>query len=292
MAIALPRGVGVGFKAAHLDALLASGDDLDFIEVHAENLMGGGGAAHARMDAARARFPLSVHGVGLSIGGTEPLDLAHLERLARVAERFEAASVSEHLAWSTHGGVFFNDLLPIAYDDTTLDRVVAHVDQVQARLKRRVLIENPSTYVALAGSAMEEADFLAALVARSGCGLLLDLNNLAVSAGNRDESPWPMLDRLPLHAVGEIHLAGHATQVLDDGRVLRIDDHGSRVGAEAWALYREVTARLGHVPTLIEWDTDVPAFDVLADEARIARDVQRGVHDSPRNAKANEAAVA
>ena len=210
MAIALPRGVGVGFKAAHLDALLASGDDLDFIEVHAENLMGGGGAAHARMDAARARFPLSVHGVGLSIGGTEPLDLAHLERLARVAERFEAASVSEHLAWSTHGGVFFNDLLPIAYDDTTLDRVVAHVDQVQARLKRRVLIENPSTYVALAGSAMEEADFLAALVARSGCGLLLDLNNLAVSAGNRDESPWPMLDRLPLHAVGEIHLAGAA----------------------------------------------------------------------------------
>jgi uncharacterized protein (UPF0276 family) len=259
----------------HAAALLAEGRDLDFVEVHAENLMGAGGPVHAQLDAVRREFALSLHGVGLSIGGEQPLDERHLERLARVAARFEPAVVSEHLAWSTHGGVFFNDLLPVAYDDATLDRVVAHVEQVQQRLRRRVLIENPSTYVALAGSALEEADFLAELVARSGCGLLLDLNNVVVSQHNRGESPVRYLERYPLHAVGEIHLAGHAIETLDDGTRLRIDDHGSPVGDEAWSLYAQVMARHGLVPTLIEWDTDVPSFEVLAGEARTARDLQR-----------------
>ena len=266
---------GIGFKPVHADALLADGRDLDFIEVHAENLMGAGGPVHARIDAARSEFALSLHGVGLSIGGEEALDEGHLERLARVAARFEPAIVSEHLAWSTHGGVFFNDLLPIAYDVATLDRVVRHVDRLQERLQRRVLIENPSTYVAQAGSAMEEADFLAELVARSGCGLLLDLNNVVVSQYNRGDSPARYLDRYPLHAVGEIHLAGHAIEALEDGTLLRIDDHGSVVGDEAWSLYAQVMARLGPVPTLIEWDTDVPSFDVLANEARTARALHR-----------------
>lgn len=266
---------GVGFKPVHASALLADGTDLDFVEIHAENLMGAGGPVHAQLDAVRREFALSLHGVGLSIGGDEPLDERHLERLARVAARFEPAIVSEHLAWSTHGGVFFNDLLPIAYDASTLDRVVRHVNRLQERLQRRLLIENPSTCVALSGSAMEEADFLAELVARSGCGLLLDLNNVVVSQHNRGESPARYFDRYPLHAVGEIHLAGHAVEALDDGTMLRIDDHGSPVGDEAWALYAQVIARPGAVPTLIEWDTDVPAFDVLAGEARTARRIQR-----------------
>lgn len=267
--------VGVGFKPRHADALLADGRDLDFVEVHAENLMGSGGPTHAQLDAVRREFALALHGVGLSIGGGAPLDEHHLERLARVAERFEPAVVSEHLAWSTHGGVFFNDLLPIAYDAATLDRVVRHVDRMQEALRRRVLIENPSTYVTRAGTAMEEVDFLAVLAARSGCGLLLDLNNVVVSQRNRGESPGRYLDRFPLHAVEEIHLAGHAVETLDDGTRLRIDDHGSPVGDEAWQLYAAVVERRGAVPTLIEWDTDVPAFEVLAAEARTARGLQR-----------------
>lgn len=265
---------GIDFKPMHAAALLAEGTDLDFVEVHAENLMGAGGPTHAQLDAVRREFALSLHGVGLSIGGEAPLDERHLERLARVAARFEPSVVSEHLAWSTHGGVFFNDLLPIAYDAPTLERVVRHVDRLQERLQRRVLIENPSTYVACAGSTMEETDFLADLVARSGCGLLLDINNVVVSQHNRGESPARYFDRYPLHAVGEIHLAGHAVEALDDGSLLRIDDHGSVVGDEAWALYAPVVARLGPVPTLIEWDTDVPAFEVLANEARKARRIQ------------------
>ena len=272
---ALPPGTGIGFKPAHAAALLSDGTDLDLVEVHAENLMGAGGPVHAQLDLVRREFALSLHGVGLSIGGEAPLDERHLERLALVAARFEPAAVSEHLAWSTHGGVFFNDLLPIAYDAPTLERVVRHVDRLQERLNRRVLIENPSTYVALAGSAMEEADFLAELVARSGCGLLLDLNNVVVSQHNRGESPARYFDRYPLHAVGEIHLAGHAVEVLDDDTLLRIDDHGSAVGDETWALYALIVARLGDVPTLIEWDTDVPDFEVLAGEARTARGIQR-----------------
>jgi len=267
--------VGIGFKPMHAASLLDEGGDLAFVEVHAENLMGAGGPVHAQLDRVRRDFALAMHGVGLSIGGDEPLDERHLERLARVTARFEPTIVSEHLAWSTHGGVFFNDLLPIAYDRATLDRVVRHVDRLQARLQRRVLIENPSTYVALAGSAMEEADFLAELVARSGCGLLLDLNNVVVSQHNRGDAPVRYLERYPLQAVGEIHLAGHAIESLEDGTLLRIDDHGSPVGDEAWSLYAQVTARLGALPTLIEWDTDVPAFAVLAGEARTARELQR-----------------
>lgn len=270
----LPDGVGIGFKPAHAAALRVEGRDLDFVEVHAENLMGSGGPVHTCMDTVRRDFALALHGVGLSIGGEGPLDGRHLERLARVAARFEPAVVSEHLAWSTHDGVFFNDLLPIAYDAATLDRVTRHVDQLQERLGRRVLIENPSTYVELAGSAMEEVDFLVELVSRSGCGLLLDLNNVVVSQRNRGESPAAYLDRYPLHAVGEIHLAGHAIETLDDGTPLRIDDHGSPVGGEAWALYARVVTHVGPVATLIEWDNDVPSFGVLAGEARTARGFQ------------------
>jgi uncharacterized protein (UPF0276 family) len=277
----LPEQAGIGFKPAHLAALLDAGSDLGFIEVHAENYMGAGGPVHARLDAARAQFPLSVHGVGLSIGGAEALDAQHLGRLARVVERFEPASVSEHLAWSSHGGVFFNDLLPIAYDEPTLARVVDHVQRVQERLRRRILIENPSTYFALAGSVLEEVDFLSELAARSGCALLLDLNNLVVSAGNRGESPWVAFHRFPIAHVAQVHLAGHASEPLADGRTLRIDDHGSPVGQDVWALYAALLKRGVRPPTLVEWDTDVPDFPTLAAEARRA---QQMLHESSAEA--------
>lgn len=218
----LPNVVGIGFKPVHAEVLMMDGRGLDFIEVHAENLTGAGGSVHAQIDAVRREFPLSVQCVGLSIGGAEPLDADHLTRLATVCARFEAASVSAHLAWSSHGGRFFNYLLPIAYDEVTLARVIAHVQQVQERLGRQLLIENSSTYLTLAGSAMDEVDFLAALVSRSACGLLLDLNNVVVSQRSRGQSPSDCLARFPVAAVGQLHLPGHARDLTEDGRMLRI----------------------------------------------------------------------
>lgn len=271
----LPLGAGIGAKPQHYEALLGPGPAPAFIEVHAENFMGAGGPPHAWLGRLRERYPLSVHGVGLSIGG-ESLDLAHLERLAAVVERHAPAAVSEHLAWSSHGGVYYNDLLPPRYDHATLARVCEHLDRVQLRLGRRLLLENPSTYVEHAGSDFDEAQFLCELVRRSGCGLLLDLNNAYVSARNhrRDVRAW--LDAIPLAAVGEIHLAGHAHDRDDAGDELLIDDHGSAVATPVWELFETVVARIGPIPTLIEWDTDVPSYAELvaqseAAESRLAR---------------------
>jgi uncharacterized protein (UPF0276 family) len=267
----LPQGAGIGFKPEHLHALLASPGAVDFVEVHAENYMGAGGPAHAQLAAVRAVTPLSVHGVGLSLGGATPIDRIHLARLRAVADRYEAAAVSEHLAWSTHAGCYFGDLLPLAYDDASLQRTVAHVSQAQEGLGRRLSIENPSTYLPLAGSVMDEVDFLRELSARSGCALLLDINNAVVSCRNHGADPADYLARFPLERVAQIHLAGHARVALDDGTELRIDDHGSAVDDETWALFADVVARTGALPTLIEWDTDVPGFDTLAAEAALAR---------------------
>ncbi|WP_395787756.1 DUF692 family multinuclear iron-containing protein [Aquimonas sp.] len=272
--MALPRTVGIGLKSSHVEAVVAGGHALGFVEIHAENAMGAGGPVHARLGAVRALLPLSVHGVGLSLGGATAPDAAHLQRLARVVERFEATCVSEHLAWSTHAGVFFNDLLPIGYDDASLQRVLDHVQCVQERLRQPLLIENPAVCLRLSTGVFEEADFLAELAYRSGCGLLLDLNNLAVSAANQGQCPHAVLARFPLQAVQQIHLAGHAVEALADGSELRIDDHGSVVSAEVWALYAAVLARCGPLPTLIEWDTRVPTFETLLAQAQHARLLQ------------------
>lgn len=271
----LPHGAGIGFKPEHLEALLASPGTVDFVEVHAENYMGAGGPAHAQLAAVRAALPVSVHGVGLSLGGAAPIDRIHLARLRTVADRYEAAAVSEHLAWSTHAGCYFGDLLPLAYDDASLQRTVAHVSQAQDGLGRRLSIENPSSYLPLAGSAMEEVDFLRELSARSGCALLLDINNVVVSCRNHGTAPADYLARFPVERVTQIHLAGHARIALDDGTELRIDDHGAAVDDETWALFADVVARTGALPTLVEWDTDVPGFDTLAAEAAQARHVLR-----------------
>jgi uncharacterized protein (UPF0276 family) len=263
-------GVGVGFKAEHFAAVLEERPDLGFFEIHAENYMGAGGPPHLRLEAIRERYPISLHGVGLSIGSPGPLDRAHLARLAGVAERYQPAVVSEHLAWSTHDGAFLNDLLPLPYTEETLARVSEHIDLVQTTLRRTMLLENPSTYVAFAETTMSETEFLGEIVRRTGCGLLLDVNNIFVSATNHGFDPYRYLADFPLAAVGEIHLAGCADDRDDAGFPVLIDAHNSPVRDAVWLLYAEAIRRLGATPTLIEWDNDVPAWPALFEEARRA----------------------
>jgi len=269
---ALPNGIGVGYKPQHFNDLRDNPGPVSWIEVHAENYMGDGGRPHAQLRALSDDFALSVHGVGLSIGGAQPLDRAHLARLRTLMERTNPASFSEHLAWSTHGAEFLNDLLPLPYTQTTLARVADHIAQVQDTLGRRMLLENPSSYLAFAESTLSETDFLAALVQRTGCGLLLDVNNVFVSATNLDVSPTAYIDAYPLQAVGEIHVGGHDADTDDHGAPLLIDSHGAAVVDPVWALLEYTLARCGPKPVLVEWDTDVPDWPVLRDEAaRAAR---------------------
>ncbi len=267
---------GVGLKPAFFPDLAGEAPGVDFIEIHAENYMGEGGLPHAQLRMLRESLGLSVHGVALSIGGAEPLDEAHLRRLARLCDRYQPGLVSEHLAWSTHDGVWLPDLLPLAYTDESLARVVRHVDRMQDVLARRVLIENPSTYVTLAGSAIEEPHFLTALADRTGCGLLLDLNNVYVSCRNRGTDPFAYLAAFALDRVDEIHLAGHSRTRADDGTELCIDDHGSRVCDDVWRLLDAVHAVRDPVPTMIEWDTAVPEWAVLGAEVRRIQRSQSG----------------
>jgi len=229
-----------------------------------------GGPFHHYLGLIRAQYPLSLHGVGLSIGGEGPLDREHLARLATLIERYQPQSFSEHLAWSSHGPVFLNDLLPLAYDASTLERVCAHVDQVQSTLKRPMLLENPSTYLQFQRSTLDETDFISEIIRRTGCGLLLDVNNVYVSCINHQRDPLAYIDALPLHAVGEIHLAGFAEDTDSLGDRLLIDDHGAPIDNAVWQLYAQVLARTGAVATLIERDNQVPAFSVLQAEARQA----------------------
>lgn len=266
----VPPHAGVGLKPQHYREILATAPPMGFFEVHAENYMGAGGPPLRYLQAIRERYPLSLHGVGLSIGADRPVDLDHLVRLRRLIERFEPGLFSEHLAWSTHEAGFLNDLLPLPYTEEALAHVCDHVDQVQARLGRRMLLENPSTYVVFADSTIPEVDFLAEIVARTGCGLLLDVANVAVSATNHATDPIAYLDAFPLAHVGEIHLAGAAEAVDDTGARLLIDAHDSQVAAPVWDLYAYAIARLGPVPTLIEWDNDVPSWPVLRAEAERA----------------------
>lgn len=266
----LPPRSGAGFKPQHADAILSDDFRIGFLEVHAENYMGAGGHPHRILTRMREDFPLSVHGVGLSIGSPKGLDSAHLTRLKAVVDRYQPALVSEHLAWSTHDDHFFNDLLPVPYDEHTLNRVCDHIDHVQDVLERKILLENPSTYVAFEAATMSETDFIRAIARRTGCGLLLDINNVHVSATNHGYSALDYLADFPLLGVEEIHLAGHATDEDDSGLPLLIDSHDRAVDDVVWSLYREVLARTGPLPTLIEWDNDVPDWPILRREAERA----------------------
>ncbi len=266
----LPSNAGVCLKAEHYEQALAPERVPAWFEVHAENYMGDGGPVHRWLDRARARVPLSIHGVGLSIGSAAGPDPDHLERLCRVVRRFEPAAVSEHLAWSTHEGLFLNDLLPLPYDDETLGRVSDHVDLVQNRLGRQILLENPSSYLRFDRDEYPETAFLAELSRRSGCGLLLDVNNVYVSATNLGDCAESYLDAFPLDRVGEIHLAGHAVETDTDDRPLLIDTHDREVCDAVWKLYEHTVHKTGPVPTLIEWDARIPEWRVLVRQAELA----------------------
>ena len=265
--LSLPPRAGIGLKAAHIAPILETGADLGFVEIHAENYMGDGGRPHHDLARIADRYPISLHGVALSIGGAGPLDREHLKRLKTLIKRYQPASFSEHLAWSTHDDVYFNDLLPVPYNAESLDRVCDHIDEVQGYLGTRMLLENPSTYVAFEQSTMSEIDFLKEIVTRTGCGLLFDVNNVFVSATNNGYLPEEYIDAFPLEHVGEYHLGGHAPDTDDQGQPLLIDAHDREVADPVWALYERCLARTGPVGTLIEWDNDVPEWPVLAAEA-------------------------
>lgn len=268
----LPAAPGVGYKPQHYTAIMEDPGPVGWLEVHAENYMGDGGRPLAQLRHLAERFPISVHGVGLSIGGEGRLDPDHLARLKHLCSWLNPASFSEHLAWSTHDGAYLNDLLPLPYTAATVTRVADHIDEVQTALARRMLLENPSSYLAFAESEMSETEFLREVVRRTGCGLLLDVNNVFVSATNLGLDAREYVADFPIEAVGELHLGGHDEDEDDHGAPLLIDSHGREVADPVWTLLDDVLGRSGPAPLLIEWDTDVPDWPVLAAEAARARD--------------------
>ncbi|MEC9344341.1 MAG: DUF692 domain-containing protein [Pseudomonadota bacterium] len=289
--VPVPARAGIGLKAQHVADILNDGADIGFFAVHAENDMGAGGRPHAQLAAIRERYPLSVHGVGMSIGGEGRIDPDHLARFRKVVDHYKPGLVSEHLAWSTHDDIFYNDLLPLPYTDATLARVVAHVGQVQDAIGRQVLIENPSTYVAFDASTWHEVDFMAEIALRSGCGLLFDVNNVFVSATNHGHGARAYVLDYPLELVREIHLGGHARESDDEGGPLLIDAHDREICDDVWDLYALVLSRTGPLPSLVEWDNDVPEWPVLAAEAQRA-DALLGSNRQPAPGRAGRNAAA
>lgn len=266
----IPPRAGVGLKPQHYREILETSPDIGFFEVHAENYMGAGGPPHRYLAEIRARYPLSLHGVGLSIGAARPLDRNHLQRLKDLSARYQPGLFSEHLAWSSHGDAFLNDLLPVPYTTETLQRVVSHIDEVQEALGRQMLLENPSTYVAFAESTYAEPDFIAEVQRRTGCGLLFDVSNVHVASTNQQWDPFAYIDSYPLRHVQEIHLAGFTPETDEANRPLLIDTHNRPVDPLVWQLYAYAIEKLGPVPTLIEWDADLPSWPELHAEAKRA----------------------
>lgn len=280
----MPVSAGIGLKPEHYRDLLETRPPVGFLEVHTENYMGAGGPPHRYLEALAAHYPLSFHGVGASLGGIGPLDELHLTRWRALVERYDPLLVSEHVAWTRNAEYALNDLLPLPYTHEALARLCEHIDTMQNAVGRTILIENPSRYLDFAASEMPETEFLTEAARRTGCGLLLDINNVYVSARNQDEDARTYLAAIPGDLVGEVHLAGHAVRATPSGYELRIDDHGSRVCAEVWALYGETIARIGKPPTLVEWDTNVPALETLLAEAAradtVAADARGRVADA------------
>ncbi len=265
----LPARAGIGLRAPHYRALLEEEPDVGFLEVHSENYFGAGGAPHYYLEQARRRYPLSLHGVGLSLGSANPLNRRHLESLKRLIERYAPALVSDHLCWCSIDGRYLNDLLPLPYTQESLDHFVRRVDEAQEYLGRELLIENPSSYLQFRDSSIPEWEFLAEVARRSGCGILLDVNNVYVSACNHGFAADRYFAALPPAAVKEMHLAGHTVKRHAQGELL-IDTHNAPVTDAVWALYETALAHFGPVPTLIEWDSELPALSVLVTEAQRA----------------------
>jgi uncharacterized protein (UPF0276 family) len=270
----MPAAAGIGLRSPHHQRVLETQPDIAWLEVHSENFFGGGTIRQTLMKV-RRHYPISLHGVGLSLGSAEGLDARHLARVAELVRIIEPGLLSEHLSWSVVGGQYLADLLPLPMTEEALEVVCRHVEQTQEALQRRLLIENPSTYLQFSHSTISEWEFLAEVTRRTGCGLLCDVNNLYVSANNHDWNTTTYLEGLPADAVGEIHLAGHAIRTLARARTIRIDDHGSHVAPEVWQLYARALQRFGPRPTLIEWDTNIPALEVLLDEAAHAAQLIR-----------------
>ena len=262
----LPRAAGIGLRSPHVGIVLAQRPPVPWFEVHSENYFADGGLALAALERIRADYPVSLHGVGLSLGSTDPLDTGHLAKLARLVDRVEPARVSEHLCWSSVNGRHFNDLLPLPYTPEALDHVCARVSATQDFLRREILVENVSSYLTFPESSIPECEFVATVAARTGCRLLVDVNNIYVNARNHGIDADAYLAAIPRARVAEIHLAG-----FDASGPCLIDTHGAPVAPEVWALYERALKRFGPVPTLIEWDTDIPEFAVLQREAAIAQ---------------------
>lgn len=269
----LPNRPGVGYKPQHFSEIMNDPSSVEWLEIHAENYMGDGGRSIAQLRALSERFPISVHGVGLSIGGENSLDPEHLSRLKHLISWLNPASFSEHLAWSTHDMGFMNDLLPLPYTEETLARICRHIDQVQETVGRRMLLENPSNYLTFAESQIPEAEFLAEIAKLTGCGLLFDVNNVFISATNQQTDPYSYIDAFPHDLVGEIHLAGHEEDSDDSGAPLLIDSHGREVAEPVWKMYAYTLHKGGAKPSLIEWDNDIPDWPVLAAEAERASNI-------------------
>ncbi|HEX4504748.1 MAG TPA: DUF692 domain-containing protein [Alphaproteobacteria bacterium] len=266
----IPADAGIGLRFPHHRHVVESRPATGWFEVHAENYMAGG-APLTYLETVRRDYPVSLHAVGLSLGGTDPLDMDHLARLKALAERIEPGLISDHLSWSAIDGVYLADLLPLPYTEEALAVAADNIDRVQSALGRTILVENPSTYLAFAASVIGESEFLAELARRTGCGILCDVNNIYVSACNLGADPFAWFPAMAGAPIGEIHLAGHAVRQLDDGQEIRIDDHGSAVDPAVWALYAHALGLFGPVPTLIEWDTAIPEFSVLEGEAAQAQ---------------------
>ena len=264
-AASIPARAGIGLRAPHHHEVLAAAPAVGWLEAHSENYFADGGPAIAALERARERYPVSLHGVGLSLGSTDLLDVEHLRKLKALIARVEPGLVSEHLSWSSVNGRFLNDLLPLPYTEEALRHVCARVCEVQEHLNRQILVENISSYYLFAHSTIPEWEFVAAVAQRTGCGLLLDVNNIFVSATNHQFDPSQYLQAIPVQAVGEIHLAGHES----NGELL-VDTHSRPVCDAVWALYRHAIRRIGEVPTLIEWDNDLPELSVLVAEAHKA----------------------
>lgn len=273
----LPKAAGLGLRREHIREVLAGDGAIGFVEIHAENYMSAGGPTLELLDDLARLYPISLHGVALSLGGMERPDSDHLNRLRTLIDRVSPAAFSEHLAWSSHDGVYFNDLLPVGYNSGTLERICSHIDEVQDRLGTRLLLENPSTYLNPQIGDLDEVSFLDEISERTGCGLLLDINNVFVSTANHGWDPGDYLKRFPLHKVGEIHLAGHEKIVGAAGEDFLLDSHGDAVSEAVWSLYADVIAAGGPKPTLIERDNHVPDFSVIAKEVERAAAVLSAV---------------
>lgn len=273
-----PRG-GVGLKPEHYEDILDARPDIGWFEVHPENYMGHGGPPHHYLTCIREHYQLSLHGVGLSLGGAQDLDEVHLARLKVLAERYEPGLVSEHLAWSSHDAGYFNELLPMPYTDATLQNVCTHIDRLQSVLQRQILLENPSVYVTFDESVYGEIEFLSKIAKRTGCGLLLDVNNVLVTCTNTKADADDYIDLFPMHLVGEIHLAGHAEDRDDAGDRLLIDAHDRQVASRVWELFELAIQKAGPKPSLVEWDNDIPPWQTLFAEVQKAESVMNAIQD-------------